>query len=52
VARDAAASRSKRGRSVELMANSILGNPAGFYLNIHIAANSGGVARGQLARVQ
>jgi hypothetical protein len=33
-------------------ANSILANPAGFYLNIHTAANAGGVARGQLTRVQ
>lgn len=33
-------------------ANSILANPAGFYLNIHTAANPGGVARGQLTRVQ
>ena len=33
-------------------ANSILANPGGFYLNIHTAANSGGVARGQLTRTQ
>ena len=33
-------------------ANSILANPANFYLNIHTAANSGGAARGQLTRVQ
>jgi hypothetical protein len=33
-------------------ANSILANPAGFYLNIHTAANPGGVARGQLTRMQ
>ena len=33
-------------------ANSILANPAGFYLNIHTAANAGGVARGQLTRIQ
>jgi hypothetical protein len=33
-------------------ANSILANPANFYLNIHTAANPGGVARGQLTRVQ
>jgi CHRD domain len=33
-------------------ANSILANPAGFYLNIHTTANSGGVARGQLTRTQ
>ena len=33
-------------------ANSILTNPGGFYLNIHTAANAGGVARGQLTRTQ
>jgi len=33
-------------------ANSIIANPAGFYLNIHTAANPGGVARGQLAAAQ
>jgi hypothetical protein len=33
-------------------ANSILANPGGFYLNIHTAANLGGVARGQLTRAQ
>jgi len=33
-------------------ANSILANPAGFYVNIHTAANPGGVARGQLVRAQ
>ena len=33
-------------------AKSILANPGGFYLNIHTAANSGGVARGQLTRTQ
>jgi hypothetical protein len=33
-------------------ANSILANPASFYLNIHTAANPGGVARGQLVRAQ
>lgn len=27
-------------------------DPSGFYLNIHTAANPGGVARGQLTRVQ
>jgi hypothetical protein len=31
-------------------ATSIIANPAGFYLNIHTAANPGGVARGQLTR--
>jgi len=33
-------------------ANTIMANPAGYYLNIHTAANPGGVARGQLARTQ
>lgn len=33
-------------------ANSILANPAGFYVNIHTANNPGGVARGQLVRAQ
>lgn len=33
-------------------ANAILANPSAFYLNIHTAANPGGVARGQLARAQ
>jgi hypothetical protein len=33
-------------------ANTILANPAGFYLNIHTARNPDGVARGQLARAQ
>jgi CHRD domain len=43
----------KRGVSLTVdQANSIMGNPAAFYLNIHTAANSGGVARGQLTRVQ
>jgi hypothetical protein len=27
-------------------------HPGGFYLNIHTAANLGGVARGQLTRAQ
>jgi hypothetical protein len=31
-------------------AQSILDNPAGFYFNIHTAANPGGVARGQLVK--
>jgi hypothetical protein len=31
-------------------ANAILANPGAFYLNIHTAANTGGVARGQLTR--
>ena len=30
----------------------IINNPAGFYFNIHTAANAGGVARGQLVKVQ
>ena len=34
------------------LANSILADPSSFYLNIHTAANPGGVARGQLTRVQ
>jgi hypothetical protein len=43
----------KRGLTVTAdQANSILANPAGFYLNIHTAANPGGVARGQLTRLQ
>jgi hypothetical protein len=33
-------------------ANSIMANPANYYLNIHTAANPGGAARGQLTRVQ
>ena len=33
-------------------ANSILANPSAFYLNIHTAANPGGVARGQLTAAQ
>ena len=31
---------------------SIVNNPAGFYFNVHSPTNSGGVARGQLNRVQ
>jgi len=43
----------KRGIAVPVdQVNSILANPAGFYLNIHTVANAGGVARGQLTRVQ
>ena len=34
------------------LAQAILNNPAGFYFNIHSTANPGGVARGQLSRVQ
>jgi hypothetical protein len=33
-------------------ANSIIANPAAFYFNIHTALNGGGVARGQLVKVQ
>lgn len=44
---------SKQGITVPAdQAISILANPAGFYLNIHTAANPGGVARGQLTRTQ
>jgi hypothetical protein len=43
----------KRGVSLTVdQVNSIMGNPAAFYLNLHTVANSGGVARGQLTRVQ
>jgi CHRD domain len=43
----------KRGVSLTVdEANAIIANPAAFYLNIHTAANAGGVARGQLTRVQ
>ena len=34
------------------IANQILANPAGFYFNVHSTLNGGGVARGQLVRVQ
>jgi CHRD domain-containing protein len=34
------------------VAQNIINNPAGFYFNIHSAANPGGVARGQLVKVQ
>ena len=34
------------------LANQILANPAGFYFNVHSTLNAGGVARGQLVRVQ
>lgn len=34
------------------IANQILANPAGFYFNVHSTLNAGGVARGQLVRVQ
>ena len=33
-------------------ATNIMNNPAGFYYNIHTAANAGGVMRGQLVRTQ
>jgi hypothetical protein len=32
--------------------NAIINNPAGFYFNVHSTLNSGGVARGQLVKVQ
>jgi PBP1b-binding outer membrane lipoprotein LpoB len=32
--------------------NAILNNPAGYYFNVHSTLNPGGVARGQLVRVQ
>jgi len=34
------------------VAQNIINNPAGFYFNIHSQANPGGVARGQLVKVQ
>lgn len=34
------------------IAQGILSNPAGFYFNVHSTQNPGGVARGQLTRVQ
>jgi hypothetical protein len=34
------------------LASQILGNPTGFYFNIHSTLNPGGTARGQLVRVQ
>jgi len=34
------------------IAQAIMNNPAGFYLNVHSAINGGGVARGKLTRVQ
>jgi hypothetical protein len=33
-------------------ANAIAGNPSAFYFNVHTFSNPGGVARGQLSRVQ
>jgi hypothetical protein len=32
--------------------NAIINNPAGFYFNVHSTLHPGGVARGQLSRVQ
>jgi len=32
------------------LASQILANPAGYYFNIHTAANPGGVMRGQLVK--
>ena len=47
------ASFTKKGITLTVdQANAILSNPASFYLNIHTAANPGGVARGQLTRTQ
>lgn len=34
------------------IAQGLLNNPAGFYFNVHSTINPGGVARGQLVRVQ
>lgn len=34
------------------VASAIIANPGGYYFNVHSAANPGGVARGQLSRVQ
>ena len=48
-----AGSFTKRGIVLTVdQANTILANPAGFYLNIHTARNPDGVARGQLTRAQ
>jgi len=33
-------------------ATNIMNNPAGYYFNVHTAANGGGVMRGQLVRTQ
>lgn len=42
----------KTGQTVAsgALAAEIIGNPAGFYFNVHSALNGGGVARGQLVR--
>jgi len=43
----------KQGVSMTIdQANSIIANPGAFYVNIHTAANPGGVARGQLTAAQ
>jgi CHRD domain len=43
----------KRGVTMTVdQANSIIANPAAFYVNIHTADNPGGVARGQLTAAQ
>lgn len=43
----------KQGVSLTVdLANSIMANPSAFYVNIHTAANPGGVARGQLTAAQ
>ena len=34
------------------IASAIIANPSGYYFNVHSTANPGGVARGQLTRVQ
>jgi hypothetical protein len=34
------------------LANQLMSNPGGFYFNVHSTLNPGGVARGQLVRVQ
>jgi hypothetical protein len=48
-----AGSFSRTGITVTVdQANAIMANPGNFYFNIHTAANSGGVARGQLTLVQ
>jgi hypothetical protein len=43
----------KNGQPITVdQVNQILANPQGFYFNIHTASNPGGVARGQLLRVE
>jgi hypothetical protein len=43
----------KNGITVAVtQADGLLANPSAFYFNIHTAANTGGVARGQLTRTQ